>query len=115
MSPSQYLLLFVSLAVIALAIILFILHKKNSHTELYSEGVRNENEGHYRLALRNYEDALQEIRKLKINKEFGKKIAGRIKILRTTIDYEKNFQEEKEKYENINNSDIARAIGKHRP
>jgi hypothetical protein len=93
MSSSQYLMLFISLIVVGLAVILFILHKKNSHTELYSEGVRNENNGSYKLALRNYEDALNEIRKLNINNKFGEKIAGRIKILRTTIDYEKNFQE----------------------
>lgn len=93
MSPSQYLLLFISLIAIGLTIILFILRKKNSHTELYSEGVRNENNGLYKQALRNYEDALNETRKLNINNKFGEKIAGRIKILRTTIDYENNFQE----------------------
>ena len=93
MSPSQFLWLLISAILIGLTVILFILRKKKSHTELYSEGVRNENNGRYTMALRNYEDALLEIRRLKINSEFGKKIAGRIKILRTTIDYENNFQE----------------------
>jgi hypothetical protein len=58
----------------------------------YYEGLRNENNGSYRLALRNYENALGEIRKLRRDSKFGRKIADRIRILRTTIEYEKNFQ-----------------------
>ncbi|MHA4810810.1 hypothetical protein ACX0G9_22070 [Flavitalea flava] len=76
---------------LTLVILLFFFYKRNGHTELYSEGVRNENEGRYGQALHNYEDALNEIRKLNRNDKFGKKIAERIKILRTTIDYERNF------------------------
>ena len=92
MSPLLYLLLFIIPLLISIFIILYILYKKNSHTELYSEGLRNENNGRYTSALHNYEDALSEIRKLKLNDKFGVKIAQRIKILRTTIDYERNFQ-----------------------
>lgn len=91
MSSSKYLILFVGIVIIALAIVLVVLFSKNSHTELYSEGLRNENDGHYNMALQNYEDALREIRKLKLDNKFGEKITQRIKILRTTIDYEKNF------------------------
>lgn len=97
MSSSLYFLLFIVLVVIALLVIVFILRKKNSHTELYSEGVRNENNGLYNLALHNYTDALNEIRKLNIDNKFRVKIAQRIKILRTTIDYENNFHEGHEK------------------
>jgi outer membrane protein assembly factor BamD (BamD/ComL family) len=93
MSSSLYLLFFVLPVILSILIILFIINKKNSHTELYSEGVRNENEGRYNQALRNYEGALAEIRKLRMNRKFGKKIAERIKILQTTINYEKNFQD----------------------
>jgi outer membrane protein assembly factor BamD (BamD/ComL family) len=93
MSSSLYLLFFVLPIILSILIILFIINKKNSHTELYSEGVRNENEGRYSQALRNYEGALAEIRKLRMNRKFGKKIAERIKILQTTINYEKNFQD----------------------
>ena len=67
-------------------------YKQNAHTELYSEGVRNENEGNYALALHNYEDALSEIRKLRLSKKFGQKIVERIKVLRTIIKYEQIFQ-----------------------
>jgi|SRR6186713_372841 len=93
MSSSLYLLFFVLPVILSILIILFIINKKNSHTELYSEGVRNENEGKYSQALRNYEGALVEIRKLRMNRKFGDKIAQRIKILQTTINYEKNFQD----------------------
>ncbi len=88
----MYLLLLILPVFGGILIFLFILYKKNSHTELYSEGVRNENDGLYNQALHNYEDALSEIRKLNTHDKFGEKIAQRIKILRTTMDYEKNFQ-----------------------
>jgi hypothetical protein len=92
MSSSLYLLLFIMLIVLFFSIVLISYYKKNGHTELYREGARNENEGHYKLALQNYEDALTEIRKLKLDNKFGEKIVQRIKILRTLIDYEKNFE-----------------------
>jgi hypothetical protein len=91
MSSSQYLLLFISPVIFVLAIVLIVIFRKNGHTELYSEGLRNENDGRYYLALQNYEEALSEIRKLKLDNKFGDKITQRIKILRTTIDYEENF------------------------
>ena len=87
-----YLLAFSFLIILIAVILLIAFKKRNDHTELYSRGVRNENDGNYSQALRNYEDALKEVRKLKLEKNFGTKIAERIKILRTTIDYEKNFQ-----------------------
>jgi len=88
MSPLIYLLLFVALVIIIIVLILIARYKKNSHTELYKEGVRNENDGQYVLALQNYEDALSEIRKLKGDNKFRDKISDRIKMLRTLIDYE---------------------------
>ena len=92
MSSILFLVLIVSLALISLAVFFFLWHKQNAHTELYSEGLRNENDGRYEQALHNYEDALREIRKLRLSKKFGAKIAERIKILRTTITYEKIFK-----------------------
>jgi hypothetical protein len=92
MSSSLYLLLFITSMILALVIVLIANYKKNSHAELYKEGVRNENDGHYMQALQNYEDALSEIKKLKLDNKFGAKIAQRIKILRTFVDNEKSFQ-----------------------
>ena len=88
MSPLIYLLLFIAFAVIAIIFFLIARYKNNSHTELYREGVRNENDGQYELALKNYQDALSEIRKLKGDNKFRDKISERIKMLRTLIDYE---------------------------
>jgi outer membrane protein assembly factor BamD (BamD/ComL family) len=92
MSSLLYLLLFIVPVLLGLAIVCLTLVKKNSHSELYSEGLRNENEGRYNLALHNYETALGETRKLNSSGKFTGKLAQRIKILRATIDYEKNFQ-----------------------
>lgn len=91
MSYSGFLCGIIALIILALILILFANYKKNSHTELYKEGVRNENDGRYAIALQNYQDALCEIKKLRLDNKFGKKIAQRIKILQTTINYEKNF------------------------
>ena len=93
MPSALYILLFIT-SVITGVVVLFIIFfsKKNSHTELYSEGLHNENDGHYDLALHNYENALSEIKKIKLDKKFYDKISQKIKILQTTIDYEKNFR-----------------------
>jgi hypothetical protein len=92
MQSFPVLLILIVPASVGLGVFLYIFHKKSGHTELYCEGVRNENDGQYNLALSNYEDALSEIRKLNMNDKFGEKIAERIKILRTTMDYERNFK-----------------------
>lgn len=92
MSSTFFLVLIISLALICLVVLIYLWHKQNAHTELYSEGVRNENDGQYEQALHNYEDALNEIRKLRLSKRFGTKIVARIKVMRTLINYEKGFQ-----------------------
>src|SRR5205085_4386570 len=92
MFPFIYLGVFITVTIVIMAVLVITQYKKNSHTQLYNEGVRNENEGHYILAVHNFEDALNENKKLKLNKRFSAKISERIKILRITIDYEKNFQ-----------------------
>jgi outer membrane protein assembly factor BamD (BamD/ComL family) len=91
MSSTFFLVLIISLVLICVAILVFLWQKQNAHTELYSEGVRNENAGQYEQALHNYEDALNEIRKLRMSKRFGSKIVQRIKVMRTLINYEKAF------------------------
>jgi hypothetical protein len=92
MSSFMYLLLFIIVVVIILIVLFIKLYRKDNHAALYSEAVVHENEGHYDIALHQYEDALSVIRKKKPNDELDQKITQRIKILRATIDYEKNFQ-----------------------
>ncbi len=91
----MYLFLFLVLIIVSSIIAFIAYYKKNAHTELYREGLRNENDGQFAKALQNYEDALSEIRKLKLDNKFGIRISGRIKILRTYIEYEKNFHPSK--------------------
>jgi len=56
------------------------------------EGIRNENNGLYKRALDNYEDALSEIRKHKIPNKLGRKIIDKIKMMHTIIEYEAQFE-----------------------
>jgi hypothetical protein len=92
MTSLFYVIIFVLPIVTILSVLIYLLQKQNSHTQLYSEGLRDENNGRYETALHKYEDALNEIRKLRLEDKFGHKIAARIRVLRTTIDYENNFQ-----------------------
>ncbi|HXB43368.1 MAG TPA: hypothetical protein VNV85_04895 [Puia sp.] len=92
MPPPIYIFLVILLISVIIVFVLVARYKKTSHTELYRQGVRNENDGHYILALQNYSDALVEIKKLKLDNKFGVKIAMRVKILRTFLDYESSFQ-----------------------
>ena len=92
MTSLFYVTIFVLPIVTILSVFFYLLQKQNSHTELYSEGLRDENNGSYETALHKYEDALNEIRKLRLDDKFGHKIAARIRVLRTTIEYENNFQ-----------------------
>lgn len=99
MSSSLYLLLFISSILVFGVIIFFgVSHKNTRLTKLYSEGMRHENAGDYNLAIHNYEDALNEIVKRKQDKEFANKIVQKIKILRTAIDYERNFHTDPERH-----------------
>lgn len=92
MSFPLYLLLFIASTLPALIIGFMRVPKREVHTTSYNEGLRNENDGHYDLALHNYETALRQIVKSRPGKKIIEKISHRIRILRTIIDYEKNFR-----------------------
>lgn len=76
-----------------LVIFLAIRRKQNGRFELYTTALHNENHGRYILALNNYEEALDEIRRLNTRHSFRKKILQRIKIIRSTVGYEENFHQ----------------------
>lgn len=95
-SPLYFLLLIVPAITGIILAIIFYFRKKNAHTGLYSQGVYNENNGQYDLALHNYEDALKEIKNRKPGNKFFRKIVEKIKTLRTIISYEKNFHNDDE-------------------
>jgi hypothetical protein len=92
MSFFIFFILFVISALPALIVSLIAIPKRSSfYTGLYNEGLKNENAGHYQLALDNYEGALLEMLKFRSVQKLTKIINQRIRILRTTIEYEKNF------------------------
>ena len=92
MPSTIFFLFYILFIVLFIGAILFYRHRRSSYSQLYGEGIRNENKGHYNLAIQNYEEALKEIKGPRINNKLGSKISQRLKILRATIDYEKNFQ-----------------------
>ena len=87
-----YLFLIIVLGILVVAVVFITQYNKNNHTELYREGVRSENDGEYLIALQKFEEALVENRKLKLDYKFGAKISDRIKVLRSLILFENNFQ-----------------------
>jgi hypothetical protein len=92
MISSLYLALTIISITGALVAVFIVRSKQSTNTQLYREGVRNENDGHYLLALQNFEEALTENRKLKLDTKFGVKISQRIKVLRNFMGYEDSFQ-----------------------
>lgn len=85
--------IYIPVIIIAVVIVIFVIsylwsNKKNTHTELYDEGVKNENDGAYLTALQNYEDALKEITK---ESNLKNQIIQRIKTIKLTLEYENRF------------------------
>jgi hypothetical protein len=70
----------------------FVLPEKENPGKLFSEALRNENNGYFEIAIINYEKALKEVKGnglLKSN--LRSKIIAKIKILYTVIDYKNGF------------------------
>ena len=92
MSPDYYFLLFSVLTVIILLIRAFILRKRNIPVELFTEALRNENSGHFEEAIINYENALNEEKKIRFHSSSLKnRITEKLKVLHTITEYKNNF------------------------
>ncbi|MBL7746423.1 MAG: hypothetical protein JNM19_03295 [Chitinophagaceae bacterium] len=66
--------------------------RKSIPVALYAEALRNENKGDYQAAVENYETALQAVTKARFaSGKLKQKIAEKLKVLRTVIDYQKTF------------------------
>jgi hypothetical protein len=63
-------------------------HKKYAYAALYAEGVKNENNGHFAAALENYISVLAEIKNYRFHEKMRCQLADKIKVLRSTIEYE---------------------------
>jgi len=59
-------------------------------TELFMKALKNENKGKFEEAVITYETALMEFNKSTFHREFKNKIMGKIKLLHTVIEYQKN-------------------------
>ena len=62
--------------------------KKYTYTDLYAEGVKNENDGAFKAALENYSKALAEVEKYKFHDDMKQQIVQKIKVLKSAIEYE---------------------------
>lgn len=85
-----YLFLLIILSIIIFLIRSFILRRKNIPSTLYAEALKNENNGHFPAAEIIYKNALQEIKKVRFQKNLQIKIIEKLKVLHTVIEYEKN-------------------------
>jgi len=93
--PLYYYILFViSLAIILVLVRYYLFTKNNIPVQLFAKGLENENSGYYQAAVVSYESALQEVKKKKYhNSQLEDKIVGKLKVLKTMIEYENSFQE----------------------
>ena len=84
---------FIMIALIIASIISsFFLKKKDLPVELFVEGLKYENDGHFDEAIINYQNALSEVKKNRFHGDLKNKIIQKIKVLHTIIEYKKNFQ-----------------------
>ena len=59
--------------------------------ELFVEGLKYENNGHFDEAIINYENALNEVKKNWFHGDLKNRIMQKLKVLHTIIEYKKNF------------------------
>jgi len=83
---------FMILLLIIFSIRSFIHWKKNIPVNLFVEGLRNENNGHFEEAIINYETALNKFEKSRFKSNLKNKIIEKLKILHTVIEYKNNFR-----------------------
>ena len=92
MTIFQY-LPFIMIALLITSVISSIfLRKKNLPVELFNEGLKYENDGHFDEAIVNYENALNEVRKNRFHSDLENKIIQKLKVLYTISEYQKNIQ-----------------------
>jgi len=92
MALFQYLPFIMIASLIASITSSFFLKKKDLPVELFVEGLKYENDGHFDEAIINYENALSEAKKNRLHRELKNRIIQKLKVLHTIIEYKKNFQ-----------------------
>ena len=92
MTIYQY-LPFIMIALLIISIISsFFVKRKDLPVELFVEGLKYENDGHFDEAIINYENALSEVKKNRFHRDLKHKIIQKLRVLHTIIEYKKNFQ-----------------------
>ena len=87
----QYLpFIMITLLTVSITSSLF-LKKKNLPVELFVEGLRYENDGHFEEAIVNYENALDKVKKKRFQSSLENKIIQKLKVLHTMIEYKKSL------------------------
>ena len=92
MTINQYLPFIMIALLIASMISSLFLKKKDLPVELFVEGLRYENDGHFDEAIINYENALSEVKKNKVHRDLENRIIQKLKVLHTISEYKKNIQ-----------------------
>ena len=64
--------------------------KKNIPVRLFAEALRKENSGHFEKAVITYQNALDEVKKVRFHHRLETKIVAKLKVLNTVIAYTNN-------------------------
>lgn len=87
-----YYILMVVMLLLILLVRYLLLSRNNTPGAVFAEALRNENSGDYEAALTNYETAMLEVKKARFpSSKLKTIIAEKLKVLRTVIEYQKNF------------------------
>jgi hypothetical protein len=92
MTLFQYLPFIMIALLVASIISSLLLKKKDLPVELFVEGLKYENNGHFDEAIMNYENALVEVKKNRFQNSLKNRIIQKLKVLHTIIEYKKNIR-----------------------
>ena len=84
---------FIMIALLVVSIISSLFLKKNNlPVELFVEGLKYENNGHFDEAIINYQNALAEMERNRFHNNLKNKIIQKLKVLHTIIEYQKSLE-----------------------
>ena len=64
--------------------------RKNIPVRLFAQALKNENSGHFEEAVINYQNALDEVKKVRFHGDLENRIVAKLKVLNTVIAYTNN-------------------------
>lgn len=87
----SYSILLITLLLAIIIVRCFPLRKKNIASRLFAEALRKENIGNFEAAAIAYENALNEVRKIRFHNSLKNKTIEKLKLMHTIIQYEKDI------------------------